>query len=202
MRLRSVLAMISFDGVDDYIDMGVAFGGFSAFSEFAWVRVDSLKPRNNFVQSSNWYVNDPLGDDGGFQLAITNGYIRSWVNEPDRTDSSVLSGPYIALDEWFLLGSTWDGSTHRLYLNGVEVSSGLYSGDMGISAKTSLIGAKHYGSGLIGFLNGDIDDVRIYNRALTGSEIRELSVVPLPGAALLGMLGLGVAGMGLRRWAC
>jgi len=108
MRLRSVLAMISFDGVEDYIDMG---------------------------------------DDGGFQLAITNGYIRSWVNEPGRTDSSVLSGPYIALDEWFLLGSTWDGSTHRLYLDAVEVSSGSYSGNMGTSAKTSLIGAKHYGGG-------------------------------------------------------
>ena len=27
-------------------------------------------------------------------------------------------------------------------------------------------------------------------------------VVPLPGAALLGMLGLSAAGLGLRRWAC
>lgn len=188
-----------FDGTDDYIDMVSSFGGYSSFSEFAWVKADSLHSRNNFIQSSNWYRNDPLGNNGGFDLAITNGYIKSWVNQPNRTGSSVLGGPYIDLDKWFLLGFTWDGSMHRLYLDGVEVASEPYAGYMGISAKNSLIATKNYGSGLNGFFNGDIDDLRIYDRALTGSEIAELSVVPAPGAFLLCGIGPGVAGRKLRR---
>ncbi len=179
----------SFDGIDDYIDLGTRLGGYSAFSEFGWVRAITLKTRNNFIQSSNWYVNDPLGNDGGFDLAITNGYIKSWVNQPDRTAHSMLSGPYVALSQWYLLGFTWDGSTHRLYLDGVEVASESYTGYIGTSAKNSLVASKHYGSGFKGFFNGDIDELRIYNRALAEQEIEQLYVIPEPATLLL--LGLG-----------
>lgn len=188
-----------FDGVDDYIDMNVRLGGYSAFSEFLWVRAETLKTGNNHVQSSNWYVNDTLGNDGGFDLAISNGYIKSWINQPNRTAHSMLSGPYVALDQWYLLGLTWDGSVHRLYLDDVEVASGAYTGYIGTSAKDSLIAAKHYGLGLTGFFNGDIDDVRVYNRALTASEVHELYVVPASSAVLLGALGLSIARWKLRR---
>ena len=188
-----------FDGIDDYIDIGSSLGGYSSFSEFAWVRTVSLKPRNNFIQSSNWYVDDPYGNDGGFDLAITNGYIKSWINEPDRAADSELAGPYVVLDTWHLIGTTWDGSTHKLYFDGQEVSSNSYTGYIGTSAQTSLVGTKHYGAGFNGFLNADIDDLRIYDRALSSSEVRELYLVPIPSAILLGALGLSVAGWKLRR---
>jgi len=45
-------------------------------------------------------------------------------------------------------------------------------------------------SELLYFFPGIIDDVRIYNRALSCYEIYELYVVPVPGAFLLGSLGL------------
>ena len=198
-RFGNANSAYHFDGIDDYIDMNVRLGGYPAFSEFAWVRAITLKTRNNFIQSSNWYVNDTKGNDGGFDLAISNGYIKSWVNQPDRTAHSVLAGPYVVLGKWHLIGSTWDGSTHRLYFDGDEVASGAYAGYIGTSAKNSLIGTKYYGSGFNGYLNGDIDDVRIYNRALTASEVSELNVVPVPGAFLLGSIGLAFAGWKLRR---
>jgi len=50
-----------------------------------------------------------------------------------------------------------------------------------------------------GVFNGPIDDVYIYSRALSAAEVKELSVVPVPGAALLGILGLGYSGLRLRR---
>ncbi len=170
----------SFDGIDDYVDMGVTLGGYSAFSEFAWVRANTLKSGNNFVQSSNWYVSDTLGNDGGSDMAITNGYIKSWINQPDRTASSVLAGPYVVIGQWHLIGSTWDGSTHRLYFDGAEVTSGAYTGYMGESAKNSLVASKHYGAGLTDFFNGDVDELRIYNRALTQQEVEQLHAIPEP----------------------
>lgn len=46
--------------------------------------------------------------------------------------------------KWHLIGSTWDGSIHRLYLDGVEVASGPYAGSIGTSDKNSLMAAKYY----------------------------------------------------------
>jgi hypothetical protein len=52
------------------------------------------------------------------------------------------------------------------------------------------------------FFTGDIDDVVIYDRALSLSEIRELNglaVIPAPGAIALGMIGIGCVNWLRRR---
>lgn len=166
-----------FDGVDAYIDMGVQLGGYSALSVFAWVKGTSLHAGNNFIQAATWYVSDAIGSDGGFQLAITNGFIRSWLIE-DKLTYSLIAGPSIQLDRWYLIGYTWDGSTHRLYLDGVEVGSNPYTGTIGTSSKNALVASKYRGAGFEGFFGGEIDELRIYNRALSTSEIQVLSTPP------------------------
>ena len=57
---------------------------------------------------------------------------------------------------------------------------------------------RYFGGG--GFFNGALDELRVYDRALSPDEIRQLSVVPLPGAALLGAIGLAYSGWRLRGW--
>ena len=65
---------------------------------------------------------------------------------------------------------TWDGSTIRLYKNGVEIKSGA----------TSMSSIAHTNSALIigaradlaaDYFEGLIDDVRIYNKALSAAEV-------------------------------
>jgi len=53
--------------------------------------------------------------------------------------------------------------------------------------------------GISNFFPGIIDDVRIYNRALSCDEIHELYVVPIPSAVFLGSIGLFFAGLKLRK---
>ena len=61
------------------------------------------------------------------------------------------------------------------------------------------IGAqKDYGS-LINEFDGVIDEVRIYNRALSEGEIGELASIPVPGAIILGSIGAGFAGWMRRK---
>ena len=163
----------SFDKVDDHIDMGVPLGGYAAVSVFAWVKAIGSQAGNNFIQAAGWYVDDPTGTDGGFHLSITNGYMRSWIIE-DKVTYSLLDGPLVQVGEWYLMGLTWDGSTHRLYLDGVEVASEAYAGTMDISTKNALVASKYRGAGLDGFFNGQIDELRIYDRALSESEIQAL----------------------------
>jgi hypothetical protein len=63
---------------------------------------------------------------------------------------------------------TYDNTTLRLFVNGVEVASRAVSGAMLTSAGVLRIGGNSVWSE---FFAGGIDDIRIYNRALTQAEI-------------------------------
>ena len=66
---------------------------------------------------------------------------------------------------WHRLGLTWDGSNRILYADGLEVAKDTQA-QLGGSAEGLYIGAgKNLEAG--SFFSGLIDDVRIYNRAIT-----------------------------------
>jgi glucose/arabinose dehydrogenase/PKD repeat protein len=70
---------------------------------------------------------------------------------------------------WSHMASTYDGSTLKLYVNGVEVASRAQSGPLRFSAQPLYIGGDtEYGD----HWAGKVDEVRIYNRALTPAEIQ------------------------------
>ena len=80
---------------------------------------------------------------------------------------------------WSHLAATYDGATMRLYMNGALVSSQARTGAIATSANPLQIG----GDSLYGqYFNGNIDEVRIYNRALTQAEIQADMNTPLGGA--------------------
>lgn len=70
---------------------------------------------------------------------------------------------------WFHLATTYDGSTQRVYVDGVLVASRAQSGRIRTGSGPLRIG----GDGLWGeHFRGLIDEVRMYKRALTIDEIR------------------------------
>jgi hypothetical protein len=73
---------------------------------------------------------------------------------------------------WHRVGFVWDGSQRILYVDDVEVAIDTQSG------LESSEGGLHIGAGNIpdagSFFSGPIDDVRIYNRAVTPEEIEAL----------------------------
>jgi hypothetical protein len=77
---------------------------------------------------------------------------------------------------WSHLAATYDGTTVRLYVNGVQVSSEAASGAMTASTDPLRIGA---GEGGDEWFDGLIDNVRIYSRALTQAEIAANMLVPV-----------------------
>jgi len=89
----------------------------------------------------------------------------------------VLFGPVaLTLNTWTHLAATYDGTTARLYINGTQAASQAQTGAIATSTKSLQIGGDSiYGQ----FFQGTIDEVRIYNRALSASEIQADMNVPI-----------------------
>jgi hypothetical protein len=76
------------------------------------------------------------------------------------------------------LAVTYDGTNMRLYVNGALVRSVLRSGAILSSAGALHIGGNEVWGGE--FYAGLIDEVRIYNRALSAEEIGMDMTMPIP----------------------
>jgi fibronectin type 3 domain-containing protein len=84
-------------------------------------------------------------------------------------DRSAVGTSQVPLNTWTHLAATYDGAQLRLYMNGVQVGSRAQTGNMAVSAGALRVG----GNAVWGeFFAGLIDEVRVYNRALTAAEIQ------------------------------
>jgi fibronectin type 3 domain-containing protein len=87
-------------------------------------------------------------------------------------------GTALATATWTHLALTYDGSNVRLYLNGVQAASIARTGTIRTSTNPLQIGGDNiYGQ----FFRGAIDEVRVYNRALTAAEIQTDMSAPIGG---------------------
>jgi glucose/arabinose dehydrogenase len=86
----------------------------------------------------------------------------------------------LVANTWTHLTATYDGTALKLFVNGTQVSSFPSSGPIATSNGVLSIG----GDPLYGqFFAGRIDDVRIYNRALTQAQIQSDMATPIGGTA-------------------
>ncbi len=75
----------------------------------------------------------------------------------------------LAVNTWSYVAVTYDGGTLRLYVNGTEVASRMQPGAIVTSTNPLQIGGDNLYNQ---FFKGMIDEVRIYNRALSAAEIQ------------------------------
>jgi hypothetical protein len=94
---------------------------------------------------------------------------------------SVRQAAGLPLGAWTHVAVTYDGATQRLYVNGSAVASRPQTGSILVSANPLRIGGNNAWAGE--FFAGLIDDVRIYNRALSGAEIGADMNTPVGGEA-------------------
>ena len=92
--------------------------------------------------------------------------------------TEVFGTAILATNTWTHLTTTYDGATLRLYVNGVEISSLARTGAIATSTNPLQIG----GDSIYGQLfQGMIDEVRVYNRALTQTEIQQDMITAIGG---------------------
>lgn len=84
----------------------------------------------------------------------------------------------LPLNTWTYLAATYDGTNLKVYVNGVLSSTKAISGTIQNNSNPLRIGGNvPYGQ----FFEGRIDDVRVYNRALSLSEIQADMATPVGG---------------------
>lgn len=71
------------------------------------------------------------------------------------------------VNTWVHLAATYDGKYQRLYVNGTQVAAQAKTGAISTSTGALFIGNDHWTA----FFKGYIDELRIYNRALTAQEV-------------------------------
>jgi hypothetical protein len=86
---------------------------------------------------------------------------------------SLKGGSPLPAKTWSHLAMTYDGTSQRLYVNGVQVGSRKFSGSLPTASNPLRIGNNGILKGRA--FDGRIDEVRIYDRALSHGEIAPMS---------------------------
>jgi PKD repeat protein len=94
--------------------------------------------------------------------------------------ANVYGASALPVNTWTHLAATYDGAIMSFYVNGVLASSRAQTGAIAASTGALSIGGDSISSGQ--FWAGLIDEVRIYNRALSGIEIQDDMNTPVAGS--------------------
>jgi hypothetical protein len=96
-----------------------------------------------------------------------SGWIR--VNPTSGSSQSIGATPALVTNTWTHLATTYDGTSLKLYVNGTLRATKAQTGSMYVSSSPLKFG----GNAAWGeFFAGQLDEIRIYNRSLTQSEIQ------------------------------
>lgn len=163
---------IVFDGVDDYSrinDTNYPVNIEDPFSVLCWVYVPSSAEWSN-GQQGNIITRGSFAGVHGIVRASTNNQIRAYFRGQSSGTNS--SSGVINRDEWTFCVATWDGAVGSLYINGVLSNSNSTSLTGGFQGGTWHIAEARASVSSIGnWFEGEISNVKIYNKALTPEEI-------------------------------
>lgn len=184
-RFNSTVSSMKFNGtstIPDYIDLGIS---------------PSLKITGKEITISTWINITGSGFNSGRivlggrvnqeytlvyesgkilwrpTLTLTGGGISSFGHP-----SAIFSNLTLNFNNWYHVVASYDGNFSKIYINGIVNNSSvsLTGLDLAIDNNTALIGGETnaHSSGGNSSFQGNIDDIRIYSRALNQSEISAL----------------------------
>lgn len=151
-------ASLNFDGVDDYVSCGALLT--PSYTKEAWIFPTNSSLQNNIIsggldgQHAFWIPNT-----GGSRLSA--GHNGVWFAVQDPTP--------LVFDTWYHVAVTYDAPTNtmKLYKNGTLVATNTNVSPV-TGGSTVRIGAFSNAANLFA---GNMDEVRIWNRALSACEI-------------------------------
>jgi len=180
---------------DDQILTGYDGGGsgFTAFSIDAHVRFRSLATAENVIVRK---IGGGTDNDPGYQFYVKdNGSLGFRLNDWNFFSTAGIAtsaAGAISLSTWYHVTGSWDGTEIKVYVDGVEAGSTAWTAghgtpgvlDFDTTGSLGIGGYRNQAGEVSQYINGQIDDVSIYNEAIP--EPSTLSMIALSGLALMG----------------
>jgi parallel beta-helix repeat protein len=168
---------LGMDGIDDYVEVpdhpDLRFNQYDSFSISLWAR-----PRSN---EFNWLV---CKMRSGYRRGIF-GYELGW--RPSQftfdTEKSYVKGVLAwtgdnsaPAGDWYHVTAVYNRKELEIYLDGRLKDTAYFGYDTGTTEpdKNLTIGARSYDDTITHYLGGDIDEVMIFDRALSAKEIENI----------------------------
>lgn len=139
-----------------YVDNGnPILGGSTSFTISGWVKTTDNSHKGYF------YSEQDSGDYGRNAIGVKNGDA-FWATRNDGGGFSNIQNTVVGDGAWHMITGVMDGSTMELYVNSSQVGS--------TSASRGAVTYSYIGENF----NGSVDDVRLYNKPLTSTEVGNL----------------------------
>jgi hypothetical protein len=155
---------LRFDGDNDFVELGIRNlpANNQRQSVAFWVNITAM-PTNNRVCFS--LTDGEMGGGSRLKIGFKDNRVAAWKGGDDDLVTAPAMTP-----GWHHYVYTYDGNTHRLYLDGVQRGTGGAAPDTG-AVRNARIGAIYNNAENF---QGQIDEVRVYNRPLTAVEVAAL----------------------------
>jgi hypothetical protein len=158
---------MAFDGVDDYVNIGAVQDGLTQLTECGWIYM----PTNTRLDSSVGFINT-LGGQSRLNLYVKEtGHLAYQLRNETSSTTGETMGSF-NLDTWQHLCGVYDGTYIKGYINGINIYDKTSETITGVTfgSHSVYIGRDNWNPTPNKF-NGSIDDVQIYDRALSEDEI-------------------------------
>lgn len=169
---------LSFGGQDsgDYVDVGnsASINSISrAITVAGWVKLNALQTYG-YILSNDRDCCGPFQGYSLFGMRGSNSPPSFQIWDSDNTAHSVAGGSALPLNSWQHVVGTYDGATMSVYINGALSNNASSSFTIATPASYNLSIGSMGAFPANYVLDGSVDDVRIYNRALSPAEIANL----------------------------
>ena len=162
-----ISSALQFSGANQYV-RGNKIVNIPKATVEAWVYITSAPASSKLIAG---FVNGLGSTREDKLLHITSGRRIGFTVWDGISDKTIISTSQIPLNTWTHVAGTADGTNARVYVNGVEAGS-IAAGntEADYTVPDIFIGGS---SASFGYFSGKIDEVKIYNRSLSASEITD-----------------------------
>jgi hypothetical protein len=172
---------------------GLKFGGAGAHVEIArapemespesstlsaWIKFDAVDGRQDIVNYADSFI--ILMQLGGFV---------GWIHDPGDNWIPATGSTQVKTDEWYFVAVTYDSQNVKLYVNGELEKTASAPGEIVFCEFPLWLGGAPANLDMPWWFMGILDEVEIWNEAMTADEVMAIYKSPLPPSSAVSSEG-------------